>query len=590
MKYLKKICFSNILLLIVCLLFFLRLYALDADLTSWGKTLYQPVDEGAYGILAIQNYKFGDLNPIIPEMNSFVAPHVRTNLIGNLITYIGLNLLGNNYYGFRIGSFVCMMINMVLNFLIFTSIQKKYGITSEISNRFKSIRLCFIFYFVLEFNYLLASRVVETSVYRLLILNLIMYTYIKFKSNKSFFFLGFFSMFSVTGVYITNIFIFVAVSIVVFLDILFEKRDIAIKRILCYLLGCLSAYIICDLYLLYFWDTTFIENTLSSITSFSAYSEYATTNSLYLLFQKAFHFFSSNFNLYNLSILFLFLISFPFTLKNALREKDRFTILMFLIYILFFLQTLISEDFILRKYIIVALIPIFILYRYLCSSSKEKIYNFIKSQNIFYIFACFIFCIFILLYRLKFISDGTALDFSRQDKYVIFGFSVLSISFLFLLLCKIKYINRLNYMSTIFIFIMSVFSSVFLNVYMDVTNVYNNNLTYDDKNIMLDLNHFIGDNEKFKYIVGAYAHSYSLYNDMLPIIDNYEEMMDNLINNNNIYYFDYSTNWNVGFGTYINSILNPKGYELYMVKEYPRSYQAMGVNRGMAIYKIRKIQ
>lgn len=80
--------------------------------------------------------------------------------------------------------------------------------------------------------------------------------------------------------------------------------------------------------------------------------------------------------------------------------------------------------------------------------------------------------------------------------------------------------------------------------------------------------------------------SFCLYNDYIPIVNNYEDMMNMMVQDRTLYYFDYSITWNTDLGNYLNSLLYPYGYELKIVKEFPREMKTFGINRSMALYTL----
>ncbi len=119
------------------------------------------------------------------------------------------------------------------------------------------------------------------------------------------------------------------------------------------------------------------------------------------------------------------------------------------------------------------------------------------------------------------------------------------------------------------------------------TNYIYTNLTYRDKEIMSELNNM---NLEPKYIVGQYMESFCLYNDYIPVVNYQDEMKEMLLENKELYYFDYSDNWSPGMTDYIENFLWTPNYHLVKYKEFERSIKTLGINRNVALYKVELIE
>ena len=110
MKSSKKIIVGTLIAVLWMVLYSLRILNLDADMPNYGIAFYQQIDEGPYSYLALNQLNYGCINPDISvdEVEQYTAPHLRTNLVGNLLTFICLKVFGDTYYGFRLGSIICM--------------------------------------------------------------------------------------------------------------------------------------------------------------------------------------------------------------------------------------------------------------------------------------------------------------------------------------------------------------------------------------------------------------------------------------------------------------------------------------------------
>lgn len=577
--------FSNkyFLLGILILLFSIRIIGLDADTINWGILNYQSTDEGVYNYLALNQINFGKINPDFIELGTvqqYTAEHVRTNIVGNFFSFIGIKLLGDNYYGFRISSVICVALIFLLIYLILVEIGRKYN---SLNNNFYISCYLILFYLLFEFTFLGASRITETSIWRLLIIELVIYIFIRpLKESIKYFLIGFFAVFSVFGIYITNLFFAFSTGFLI-LCVLWNRHNSWKKIISHYLIGGCIAVFLCELYFRFFWQTNIITNVKNILQNFSTVSEYDSSVGIYNNLRLVLLFASSNFNLYNIVLFFLFLIYTPFLLIWGIRKKDEFILFLYSIYGGLFIQTFISEDYIARKYIIIAPILIFLLFISKCLNTsfqdmcKNNLFKFF-----YLVYFCFIigFCILIVVFRLFLINDNTRKDISSIDGKIILLFSLISI-IMTIVYFFVKYKNYHKRIITICFFVIYI-SSICSNLYMDCKYIFFNK-TYSDKKIMQELNTMEIENQ---YILGLYMVSFCLYNDYIPIVNNYEDMMNMMVQDRTLYYFDYSITWNTDLGNYLNSLLYPYGYELKIVKEFPREMKTFGINRSMALYTL----
>ena len=200
------------ILSIVMILFMLamRFVGLEQDLPPWGITNYTPGDEGNYSVLALNKQIYGKINPgMIGNKYMFYTPtHLRTNIIGNFATFVGLSLLGDNYYGLRIPTVIFGLLNFILFLLILNLINKKYN--CEETKDKKTIVLFMALYLSCDFIFFIASRVVEPSIVRMLFAQVIFYICLKFddKQMLRLYLLGLVVTLSVFFVYISNLFFY----------------------------------------------------------------------------------------------------------------------------------------------------------------------------------------------------------------------------------------------------------------------------------------------------------------------------------------------------------------------------------------------
>ncbi len=418
-----------VLVVVVWLMMFsLRILNLDADSPNYGIGYYQQIDEGPYSYLALHQMNYGCINPDIEieDINQYTSPHLRTNIIGNLFSIITFKLFGDNYYGMRMSSIFCMLINYILIFYILMKLCSKYSKNVE---KDRIIMLVLFFILTLDFTFSLASRIVETSIYRMMFVLLGIVIFLSVKDSwKRYILLGFVSVFSVFGIYITNLFFVLACIGILFFESIFGDRKKQLRKWGGYAIGGGGALVLCECYMQLFWHTGIISNCLQIISNFSNVEGYVDTGASGRIYYLA-NFFSNSFHLYNPFLLFFSACIFPMLVHICIKRKDQNIIFLVLIYIFFFIQTMVSEDFIIRKYIIVVPIQIFLLY-IIGINMKYYIKELQKSTIIFYftyITACAIFTLSIFLYRFKLMPDSSTLDFTSIDKRILFVFGLCSV-------------------------------------------------------------------------------------------------------------------------------------------------------------------
>lgn len=567
--------------------YFFRLIAISSDLPNWGIGQYQAPDEGAYAFLALNKIHFGQINPDFLNSNNFsmvTAPHLRGNLLGNLLVYITISIFGKTYFGFRFSSFVIGLVNGILLFYILTILQKKFY-----KNNMRVgfiVKWVLLFTLLLDFQYTLASKVVETSIYRLFFVEVCILLFMKLEKGKKRYFLllGMLVVFSVCGIYITNFFLAVAFSLAVCYFCL-KKMQKDYKNLIIYFVGGIFSYVICEMYYIFFWKTTLIKNTLQTIHNFTAMAEYSSASFMSAICWRIVNFFSNNYNLYNAGILYVFLLSLPILFILMYRERNSIIFLNIVIYFTYFVQTLYSEDFVYRKYIL--MIPSIYILIYIGGSKLHLIRDMFVSKKskvlmIIYSIGCAMLCITTYFYRLFFIADGTVLDFANMDKFVVAMMNTVCIMIVFLF-SVLVFLNMNSKVLVNFCAIALFVSCFVINSYMDLNYIYDNK-TFTDKEIMNSLGE-IENQEEETYILGNYMLSYCFYNEAIPIVNDYTEMFDMMLQND-WYLLEYSSSWNMPFGAYLDSYLKQFGYSYEIVREFEREQMTFGVNRNIALYKI----
>lgn len=264
-----------------------------------------------------------------------------------------------------------------------------------------------------------------------------------------------------------------------------------------------------------------------------------TVNSgLYIALRSIVRFVSSNANLYNTALFFSVLATIPRIFKMIFRNKDCTMLFLVSLVLSFLIQTVRSEDYVVRKFLVVYLILFIIIYILFISGNIKEFYSRIKTSKlvvriIYSLFVIFsgVMCFCIPLYRLKIISDNTTLDFDRIDKYIVFISSVTSVAIALTAILVYLWIKKLN-LNLIKGAIITACVIVFaLNGYLDVKYIFTNK-SYAEKQVMIDLGETVGES----YVIGAFFPiGYTFYNEIKPVISNNRNIPKAIENNDSIF-------------------------------------------------------
>lgn len=577
----------------ICLIFSLRIINLDSDLPPWGTVNYQPIDEGSYSILALNKINHGQINPQInnPDIEFYTSPHVRVNVIGNSISYISMKLLGDNYYGYRMGSIIFSSGIFILIYLSIIEINKYYKSKSKKRNLFLLLVMTFI---AIDYTFLVASRVVEPSIVRSFMNILILYLFIKLRNKEKlrYFLIGLLSTLSILFVYITNVFIYLPCGIMLLLFLFKKDYKKFFVNSLFFLLGVSLAFIIVEPYYRIVWDTSSLKNMFSAINDFSSVSGYETSNGLKGYFKNIVMFLSSNIFLYNPLFLAATLLSIIVNIYNGIKEKNEILIFLVTAIIGLMIQTIYSQDYIIRK--IIVIYPILIINIFVSSFYIGKIIKKLRDEgnnkNILltkYITVLFLFTITSIslcavIFRMFILSDMTINDFDRLDKILIIILGSVPVIFIFIYevinLFRKNYNENLNFI----VLFISIIISFTLNLYMAIKYVYINP-TYTEKQIMIDLGKVADDS----YILGEYENGFTLYNNIKPVLNTYDKIGDFMEKDDVEYYFDYYFNpSNEGDRNYLDNIVfKNSDYTVVPIHVFERGFKTFGTSRKVALYK-----
>ena len=545
---------------LVLLLFFVRLIFLDGDIPPNSLLDYQPVDEGIYGNLALNTINFNSINPNSYFGVDFInmSGQVILNFIGNIFIMIGLFVFGDNYFGFRIPIVITTLITFIIIYAIFIEIEKKYN--------FKNHNLKIIFMFLLVSNFIIynASRTVEPTIFRMLFVCLICYLFIKLsdKNKLRSFIIGLLTSISMFLVYITNSFL--CISFILFIIYLFYMKEFKKARE-CLLFGIIGIGIGCFISQIYYmyWGTDFLTNTIMIMNDFQYNTMYAISNINFLIFfNRVISFFTSNLFIYCTP----FLIGLFIFLKQILcffKEKNETIIFSTLTIFSLFIQTLVTEDFINRK--IIVLLPVFcmLFYELFIYYRIEGKINTLKSINLLTIL------VIILCFIKKFFFGNIGYtQYNSTDILISFLFFLLPSIIIIIILIYPKIYNINN--AVIIYFLLICFgNSLFIYRYNF------KHINFGEKEAMISLREF--DDE---IILGEYENGFTLYNNFIPLLESREKTYELMKSGKYKFYFDYAN-----VDGYLNTTFPNIKFEKYKIikRQFPNQYG----NNDMCVYKIK---
>lgn len=578
-------------IIILVLIYFFRIINLDQDLPPWGVGAYQPADEGAYAMLAINLQNYGVINPISPEATgigygSYTPPSLRTNILGNLFSYIGLTLLGDNYFGLRLPYVLFGFINLMLFLIILNIMRKKYGTGQNIE---KWLVVGALFCMVTDFSFFLASRTVEPSLVRMMFSELAFLTFLKLPDSYRlrFSLMGILITTSVFLIYITNVFFYLAMGLTLLYILRTKGRDKFLSATGYFILGCLLVYALSEMYFYFFWHTSALINMYYSIVDFAGVQGYNITGvtgviTLKIILKGLIKYFSANYFLYNIPVLALFAISVPIVVYAIVKKKDINVFFLFGSVLSFLLQTMVSEDYIVRKLIVIY--PYFIFLIFLAYYNRKEFLNtIIKRKNLItiYLFFTGIFCISALVFRLFIVRDGTVLDFSISDKLLIIILGLVpTLIFMIKSIYEIHK-NKLNNNLIICGFLMIFSMAIVLNITL-ITKFTVASPKFSERDAMIEL----ADKVNGKYVVGNYQIGFTLYNNMKPIYENYNVYSTIMKRNKDVLYLDYEDKV-PGIRKFLDyTIFKDSKYTAVPIYEVKRGFQTFGQVKNMSLYKV----
>lgn len=502
-------------LLFFSLFILTRVVYLDADLPSFNIFNYQPIDEFWYNNLAFNLYRYSDIqNRILPYVESDSLP---TNIFQNLITYISLEIFGNNYYGLRMASVIASL----GVFLFFYCTIRNYDNTipnnlgkKQITSR--AIIVACMIYLVFDFSFLLASRISEPTIFRMLSLAILMYfyssTFVLKHLTSNWFTLasGFIAFASVLYIYPSNAFLVPTIWGLC----IYGNWDYNIKRstihTLIFLLGGIICLVTFEIILRIFFGKSYVDE-LSVYASFldrvnlPGLDGTAGPGMIKKSLLNIFGIFSTNIFRFNPILLIAWLASLPIFILNVIKRGLLNEIFLLFVLFFFFIQLIFINDYYYRK--LVFLLPLVLLTIFVAIKSFSVVINNSKALLIYKIYLFVIIIFSLIIFIMNCMPRWIGKDAISDQKYYIITF--FTFQFLILVFARKKINYRL--ISGVFIVLLISPSIYFSGRYIFISPTY----TY--KNTMKSISHYVEDN----LMVGGMSTGFRLYSLYEPVIDGY---------------------------------------------------------------------
>ena len=519
---------SKQLIIIVCLAFLFvlsRSVFLDRDLPPGKISSYIPIDEFYYTIPGFNLYQYGEtIHSVVPEIIGDLQP---TNILENIVTAIFLSIFGNNYYGLRMGSVFSALLVFVFTFLVLWALiidngspKNNMQIQNKIldANAFIIIYACML-YLLFDFSFLVAGRVAEPTIFRMLVMVILIYIstmpFVQGPLTNKWYsaFFGFIGMAAVVFVYIYNLFVFCALGVSVFFWA--QKRGIrnAIKQIAFFIVGSILCIAIYQLVAVITYHSSLYEVYIHMVPfSGRITGDLVGIDTLYTRISNVMIIFLTNIFRYNPVLLFLFLLSLPILIWRVSSHRNNTEI--FLLSLLTFLgaQSVMINDYPMRKLVI--LLPLVIMVIGVAGKHIIEYLHHLDSKpggltilRSYVVFVLAISVVIAVVYMIPNISDVASLPggLGLVNLLVLLSLGLITLVMLRHSLHIPRYL--------VLLLIVLTFAS---NIYMDCNYVFMNRTYY-----FRDAMKAMGSRTNGQVIVGGCGYGFRLYNSSKPVLDAY---------------------------------------------------------------------
>lgn len=510
-KYLSPLIFIVLLTIFI----FSRSMYLDRDLPPNGISSYITMDELYYTIPAFNLFHQGEvIDNTVPLLDTYSSKDMQpVNILENLFTYVSLIIFGNNYYGLRFASTIAALISFILIYLVLRRI------LNNGSTRINHVLYFVMVYLLFDFAFLMAGRVAEPTIFRMMAMLAVIYIASlscfsgTLESIYRSMLLGFISMATVLFVYLYNVFIFVAMLATVIVWAKKGSWNNVAKQTAAFLLGAIFCIFSYQWYIDVSYSSSIAE-VYQYISPFQVRMGVGAgvIDSIRLYLMNTITILMTNIFRFNIVLLLALLLSLSIFIKRVKKEQANFEVLIFNLLLFLVMQSVVINDYPLRKLIMILPLAIIIV-----AISHSKWFEFYAKKKAneegsrianLYLFACFLICMSIWTIYFVSISQSGHFEEVRFSMYlnlIVF----LIVSFLFLWYRQGKSVPAL----CIWICLVLVFLP---NIYLGHQYVFSNRTYYYKEAMIKMAQHINGE-----VTIGGCSYGFRLYNESKPVLDSY---------------------------------------------------------------------
>ncbi len=515
-----------LIVLVLAIYFLTRLVFLEANPPGWNLVMYQPLDEPTYTYAAFNMYHFGKVDYEVISGVGSDAFATQFLMLMNAATYLTLLIWGNNYYGLRLAPVLTGFLIIVLYHLVMLKSEhfsglRTAGTTKTIRERLS--RYFILTYLITDFCFLIATRIQEPTLYRLLAFAVIAYSVVVRDQSTApikpitVVCYGFLSTTAVLLTYPGNVFTIPAcfVAILYMCKNSYTSVNLIVRPTALFFLGSVLSLLIFNFILIIVFDKSLVASVASIMGTVpeksytvqrmhvSGVSQMLKDYAIYIG-----RMLTTNFLRYNGAVLGLFLISIPFFIKRLFCRATCLDVFIASAYVSLVLQGLIlkGDGFLYRQLLVQQLIVIYVIYKSIPEIyDASRRFSLISQRFLFLFIAPLFFGVLLLVISS---SESYAHFYALPDDVLL-----VSLAGLVSVLLLVLFSRCLGYLSFIILLTLVVSAA---GTYLSYQNVYKS-----PEFSLRDVQKSIKSTLDGKIVSGDFAHAFRLYNDLIPVLNYY---------------------------------------------------------------------
>ena len=480
MKHIYKENKYTFIIIIFIIIYLFRIFHLDIDVVNFNMAQVQPIDELYYNEIAIYLHHHGWKSLFTGELSEITLANGKLLVIPNIITAFTMEILGNNYYGLRMG-YICMGL---LNGILLLALVKKLTQNIHIIVFVGLLYLC-------DFNLICLTRSATTVVPCILSLLCTIALFVYSIPHKvKFFILGFLPIFIFMLVYGNMPFLIIFVGLYVLYRFILDRQ---ISYIIFYLIGIATALTISEavdnlLFRQHMWDV-FLNN-------MGAHGDKLSSGGFSIIMSLArntYAFPCSNMFRYNIIPLFIMMSSLPLAFRKIVHEKDSACLVLCGLLLMHYCQTVFLNNMTFSK----ASISFATVLLYIAYIMRDINHTYVREYKR-WIMTSGLIAIIIMI-----ISNEKVKAFDLNYRLMLYGLSFLAVS-LFIKANKDKMRYCLLLCISLIPMIIFIYNTIVIND------------SYIDKQMLEDMTKY----EIFENTINAKG--FNLYNNLKSDCDDYD--------------------------------------------------------------------